>query len=77
MHLQRNVLTRNVCRNDKESMSVTAVGWENRNLFKVQRVKVKTLLEGSQGHVYFVSLIMMTAIVNHLLYRTLSSVLNI
>lgn len=47
-------------------MSVTADGWENRKLFKVQRVKVKSVLEGSQGHAYCVSLIIVTAALNHL-----------
>lgn len=52
-------------------MSVTAEGWESRKLFKVQRVKVKSVLEESQGHAYFVSLIKVTAIINHLFHLTL------
>lgn len=52
-------------------MFVTAVGWENRKLFKVQRVKVKSVLEGSQGHANFVSLIKLTTTVKHLFHLTL------
>ena len=51
-------------------MSVTAEGWENRKLVKVQRVDVKSVLEGSQGHADFVALIKVTTTVNHLFHLT-------
>lgn len=49
-------------------MFVAAEGWENRKLFQVQRVKEKSVVEKSQGHATFVSLIKVTTGVNHLFH---------
>lgn len=35
-----NILTRNICCSDRESMSRTAVGWDRRNVFKVQESEI-------------------------------------
>ncbi len=52
-------------------MSVTAEGWENRRLFETQRVKVKTVLEESQGHAYSVSLIKVPKTVGNMWFISL------
>lgn len=47
---QRNLLTRNICRSDRESMPVTAGDCESRKLFNGLRVKVQSAVGGGQGH---------------------------
>lgn len=53
-----------------EKACLLQLSWENRKLFKVQRVKVKSALEGSQGQVNFASLKKVTTTVNHLFLLT-------
>lgn len=76
MQYNINILTRKVCRNARESMSARAEVWENRKLFKVQRVRVKPVLEGSQGQADFASSMKVTATPNHLFHFPLYQSLN-
>lgn len=70
MHYKINILTRKACRNARESMSARAEVWENRKLFKVQRVRVKPVLEGSQGQADFASVMKVTTTASRLFHFT-------